>query len=147
MAIHDTPEKWAKDEIYRSSVLGIPCSIRLINLDKHRLIIVDNNSCNATKKVISSYYSHLFTNATNIGTAEAVNKGIRERKAGEVVCKADNDVVWNTPNWADELEDAVLSDPTIGILGCKRKRYLAEHVNPCEPDVSDDNGRQTGTVR
>jgi hypothetical protein len=43
----------------------------------------------------------------------------------------DNDVVVNHTGWADEIEDALNRDPTIGICGLKRKDFM--EVRPDHP--------------
>lgn len=111
-----------------------------VDWKRHRMAITDNSSCTETKELIMEYCPKLSrktgvilnTLNENIGTAEGVNLGMRWRHKGEVCCKTDNDVVWNTVGWADELEDTILSDATIGILGLKRKDIWQHvtHENP-----------------
>lgn len=107
-----------------------------VDFNKHRLIIVDNNSCEATKSLIkigSNWTGHkVITNEKNIGTAEAVNLAWKERKPGEHCVKMDNDVVIHHKNWLDELEEAVKREPRIGQIGLKRKD-LAE--SPLSKDL------------
>lgn len=133
MAIHDTVEN-GRTKYTQQCLLSL---YDTVNNSKHRIILVDNNSCVATKKLISAVQKS-FTNLTyiknseNLGTAGAINLGILKRNDGEVVTKTDNDVVWNTKGWADELEETILADPTIGVLGLKRKD-IWQHVNHENP--------------
>lgn len=133
IAIYDTEEN-RRTEYTQRCILSL---YDTVNNSKHRIILVDNGSCLSTKKLISAAqksFTNLsyITNATNLGTSGAINLGIAKRIPREVVCKADNDVVWNTKDWADELEATILSDPTIGILGLKRKDIWqhVSHENP-----------------
>ena len=70
--------------------------LKTVDFNKHRLIVIDNNSCNDTKQALKDfrYYfmqknNFLFcnyeviTNDENLGTAKAVNKGIKKRKNKE----------------------------------------------------------------
>jgi len=99
-----------------------------VDFDKHRLIVVDNNSCEATKDLLSDYDNwyrlEIITNKENIGTAKAINKAWSLRKDGEHLIKMDNDVEIFHKDWVDEMEEVInLSDrllKPIGILGLKR---------------------------
>lgn len=127
MAIYDTEENGRS----RYTAKSLQSLQDTVNWSRHKLILINNNSCEQTSNLLllAMTKGHRVINLSeNIGTAEAINLGIRERGVGEVVCKTDNDVVWNTQGWADELEDTILSDPTIGILGLKRKD-IWQHVN------------------
>lgn len=103
---------------------------RTVNWARHRMILVDNNSCQATKDVLSFYDKmssiSVVTLPSNIGTAKAINKAWARRKAGEHCIKMDNDCFIHYDNWIEEMEAAVELDPSIGIVGLKRKD-LAEH--------------------
>lgn len=133
MAIHDTDEN-GRSKYTQECLLSL---YDTVNNSKHRIILVDNNSCIETKKLISASqrsFTNLsfITNTENLGTARAVNMGLRQRIPNEVCCKTDNDVVWHTKGWADELEETILNDATIGILGLKRKD-IWQHVNHENP--------------
>lgn len=119
-----------------------------VNWNKHRLIIVDNGSCEKTKKLLSRFESisqtstgnfgwkidgmKIITNDVNLGTARAINQGLKYRQPGEYCIKIDNDVVINHTGWVDEMEAAIERDPTIGIIGLKRKdiNFDANHADP-----------------
>ena len=136
MAIFDTEENGRSKYTERC----LESLANTVDWNRHRISITDNNSCEETKLLIDKYAQKLTgktgiivnTLTENIGTAEAINLAIRERNEGEVVCKTDNDVVWNTLRWADKLEDTILADPTLGILGLKRKD-IWQHVNHEDP--------------
>lgn len=92
---------------------------------KHRIIVVDNGSCQRTKNYLerhkSIYGFEVITLPENIGTAKGINKAWKFRKPGEHCVKMDNDVVFYQEGWADRLEEAIERDPQIGIVGLKRK--------------------------
>ncbi len=121
MAVYDTEEN-GKSELTRKT---LNCLYDTVDFDKHRIIIVDNNSCKETKK----YLEHInlcigftiITLPSNIGTARAINKAWKLRRPGEHCIKMDNDVLIHSDNWADEMEQAIQRDPGIGIIGLKRK--------------------------
>jgi GT2 family glycosyltransferase len=96
-----------------------------VNLDRHRLVISDNGSCQETQDMYIRMGAGLsFTvikNGENLGTARAINRGWSLRKPGEHVLKMDNDVVVNHAGWADEMEEVFERDSSIGIVGLKRK--------------------------
>jgi GT2 family glycosyltransferase len=102
----------------------------------HRIVIVDNGSCEETKRILHLYSGYVgFTVIKlpeNIGTARAVNKAWQLRETGEHCIKMDNDVVIHQKDWADQLESAIARDPNIGIIGLKRKDCWEnpEHPEP-----------------
>jgi GT2 family glycosyltransferase len=108
-----------------------------VDFDKHRLIIVDNDSCEETKHIISEFLTCTNSNVEaieldeNIGTARAINKAWALRKKGEHLIKMDNDCLVNYSGWVDEMEEVIARDPSIGILGLKRKDLLE---NPWRTD-------------
>lgn len=116
---------------------------KTVSWAKHRLIIIDNGSCQETKDMLAetvfgihssykgligyhTYRPTIITLDENVGTARAINMGIKLRKDNETVVKIDNDCVINFNGWADELEEAIKRDPTIGICALKRVD-LEEH--------------------
>lgn len=133
MAVYDTEENkrtWMTDE----TILSLR---KTVDLEKHRLFIIDNASCQATKELLDSLQSiipfTLITNETNIGTAKAINLAWKQRNPGEHVIKMDNDVVIHQSGWVDLMEEAISREPIIGIIGLKRKD-LAENPNFPEGD-------------
>jgi len=123
MAVYDTEEN-QKSELTYQTLYSLR---RTVDLNKHRLFVIDNNSCRRTKDmldVMSKERHHEFTVITlpeNIGTAEAVNLGWKHKLPGENLIKMDNDVVIHSVGWVDELDRAIERDKTIGIIGLKRK--------------------------
>lgn len=133
MAVHDTEEN-------KRSEYTVKTLQHLLNTNKfneHRLIVVDNDSCEETKTIINSIITkndiiNVITNKNNIGTAEAINQGVKQRREGEYVIKIDNDVVISKIGWVDDMEEAMKLDQNMGILGLKRKDLEQNpyHENP-----------------
>lgn len=118
MCCHDTVEN--KRSEYTKQTLN--CLRWSVDWNKHRLVILDNGSCDETKQIIGSFsFATIINNDVNVGTARGVNQGLRLRKPGECACKIDNDVEIASSGWADELEEAIERCPEIGVLGLKRK--------------------------
>ncbi len=102
-----------------------------VDWSKHRLIVVDNGSCQKTKNVIKNIGERIhqmdyITLPENIGTARAINKAWQQRQPDEHAIKMDNDCMINFNDWIEEMEEVVTRDPSIGIVGLKRKD-LMEH--------------------
>jgi GT2 family glycosyltransferase len=97
--------------------------MQTVNMAKHRIHVIDNASCKATKKLLQDFAAHItiHTNGQNLGTAKAVNIAWKERQPGEHCVKMDNDVVIHQKDWCDDLEKSIELDPKIGIVGLKRK--------------------------
>jgi len=119
MACHDTEEN-GRSELTMKTIDSLCATV---DFDKHRLIIVDNNSCWKTKWMLVSagIWANIITLQENIGTARAINKAWALRRPGEHCIKMDNDVVINHAGWVDEMEAAINRDPLIGQVGLKRK--------------------------
>jgi GT2 family glycosyltransferase len=96
-------------------------------LDLHRFIIIDNGSCEETKKWLNDNKTdglcgyELLILPENIGTAEAINLGWMTRNEGEQCIKIDNDVVIREKDWIEQMEEVIERDPKIGQVGLKRK--------------------------
>jgi GT2 family glycosyltransferase len=134
MAVYDTEEN-KRSKITMECLDGI---YQTVDLKKHRLIIVDNNSCENTKELFTRFSGRRFieqviTLPDNIGTARAINQAWKLRQPGEHCIKMDNDIIINSPSWVDELEEAIRRDPTIGQVGLKRKDCWEWPGNP-HPD-------------
>jgi glycosyltransferase involved in cell wall biosynthesis len=129
---------WDTDENGRTAYTArtLKSLLDTVNFDRHRVVIVDNGSCADTKRILDLYSGyHGFTVITlpdNVGTAKAVNKGWELRKDGEHCVKMDNDVVIHAKGWADQLENAIALDATIGIIGLKRKDCWESPTYPDE---------------
>ena len=126
MACHDTDEN-GRTAFTEQTLLSLA---KTVNWRKHRLFIVDNNSCQKTKDLFRNYgLNDMFKGAAvlislpeNIGTAMAVNEGWRQRKPDEHCIKIDNDIVIHSNDWVEELEEVVLrASERIGQVGLKRK--------------------------
>lgn len=125
MAVHDTEEN-GRSEFTRKALCSINESVDWVD---NRIIIIDNGSCEETKKIYKSCGDYGFFNhngvvkylTDNIGTAKAINLALKERKPGEHCIKMDNDVVIHHEDWVDEMEAAIEREPQIGICGLKRK--------------------------
>lgn len=114
-----------------------------VDFNKHELFISDNGSCQEMLDYyewfameFELYYPKenltISYNGKNLGTAEAVNLGIRTRKPNQYVIKIDSDVTIDTEHWVDEMEECFERYPNLGILGLKRTELIQhpEHENP-----------------
>jgi GT2 family glycosyltransferase len=117
--------------------------IETVDFNNHELFISDNGSCQAMidyYKWFKPHFNNLFPkenliisyNGKNLGTAEAVNLGIRERKPNQYVIKIDSDVTIGKIGWVDDMEECFDRYPNLGILGLKRTELIQhpEHENP-----------------
>lgn len=130
MAVFDTEENGRSEYTERT----LESLRKTVDWARHRLVVVDNGSCERTKNLLLhlpmyGFYGYIpnckiITNDENLGTAGAVNQGLRLRNTGEYCVKVDNDVVVHSDGWVDELEEAIKRDPTIGVLGLKRKDLI-----------------------
>jgi len=127
MAVHDTEENGRSK--YTKETLDSLANT--VDREEHRIIIVDNNSCVETKKLLVKYHSwmniEIITNNENVGTAKAINQAWSLRQPNEVVVKMDNDVVINSYGWIEDMETAMRLE-NYGIVGLKRKD-LIQHPN------------------
>jgi len=140
MAVYDTVEnkrtEFTKQTLFGGggtffgSALGLIDSVRW---DNHRIIIVDNNSCVETKKLLQDFKRRVEHDALpfgdpvtiiplpeNVGTSKAVNKALEFRKPDEYFVKMDNDVLIHSFNWLEEMEAVMKRQTNIGVLGLKR---------------------------
>lgn len=124
MACYDTVENGRTK--YTSATLS--SLLKTVNFERHNLVIIDNGSAADTLSLLDRYetdfpYPERLTvvyNGKNLGTAKAINRGIRLRKPGQHVVKMDNDVVIANPGWVDEMEECIRRQPKIGLVGLKR---------------------------
>lgn len=110
--------------------------IKTINKETTEIVFIDNASCDKTKKFLKSieHYEgiHVLTNDKNVGTAEAINLGIHKYASKDTYCiKMDNDVTVVEYGWADKLARVIEKDPSIGVLGLKRRDL------PNQPDSKE----------
>lgn len=125
MAVFDTEEN-NRTELTERTLISLRDTV---DLDKHRLFITDNNSCEATKKLYESFVnkmgrSSIIYLAENVGTSRAINRAWQYREENEHAIKMDNDVVINQSGWVEQMEQAIARDNQIGIVGLKRKDIL-----------------------
>lgn len=104
-----------------------------VDWSKHRLVLVDNNSCLPTKNILALTKKSipnctLITLSENVGTARGINYGLRMREAEEVATKMDNDVVVHESGWADKMEKVFKKRPEIGVLGLRRNDVYGELI-------------------
>lgn len=131
MAVWDTEEN-GRTELTRRTLESL---FDTVDFRKHRLIVSDNNSCADTQKIYdnqSATYSVIYNNE-NLGTSRAINRAWQYRKPGEHAIKIDNDVVIHQSGWVDEMEEAIIRDSQIGIIGLKRKDIIQ---NTQHPDIN-----------
>lgn len=121
MCCHDTVEN--KRSKYTSQTLESLANT--VDFSEHRIIVIDNNSCEETKNILKDYdqFITVITNTENVGTAKAINQAWKYRKPNETVIKMDNDVVINNYGWIEEMELAMKLGG-YGILGLKRKDLM-----------------------
>lgn len=129
MAVFDTEQ----NDRSKYTAQTLECLAETVDWNKHRLVVVDNASCQDTKVLLENYSVpiKIITNETNLGTAKAVNMGIKLRRPGEHCVKLDNDIRIHQSDWVDEMEEAIGRDPNIGVLGLKRKDL---RQTPFDPD-------------
>ena len=123
MAVYSTAEN-KKDLQLRKTLQSL---WETVDFSKHRLIISINGSTPLTGEILFDYEEMIhdvIVNESNIGTAKAINKAWVKRAPGEHCIKIDDDVVIHSDGWADELEEAIRRDPSIGIIGLKRKDLI-----------------------
>lgn len=128
MCIHDTDS----NDRTRYTKECLKSLVRTVNISKHRIVLVDNNSCLETKKILNEYRGWnnitIITLSENIGTARGINYGLRMREPNEVACKMDNDVVVHENGWADKIEKVFKKRPEIGVLGLRRDDVYGELI-------------------
>jgi hypothetical protein len=135
IAVFDTIEN-QRTAITKKSFASIK---ETVDLDKHDLYLIDNDSCEETKDFLSDFIKDvprgtLITNEKNVGTAKAINMAWKQRKPGQHCIKQDNDVLFHEKGWVDLLEEAINRSPDkVGILALKRKD-LAENPNRPQND-------------
>lgn len=128
MCIHDT-ETNDRTKYTKECLKSL---VRTVDISKHRVVLIDNNSCLETKKILNEYKGWnnitIITLSENIGTARGINIGLRMRVDGEVTCKMDNDVVVHENGWADKMEKVFKKRPEIGVLGLRRDDVYGELI-------------------
>ena len=126
MAVYDTEEN-GRTKYTKETIESL---IETVDLKKHKLYLVNNNSCEETRKILDSYCwvntllnIYVIDNLENIGTAKAINQAWALKEPGEVLIKMDNDVVINNYGWIEDMETAMRLGG-YGIVGLKRKDLM-----------------------
>ncbi len=91
-----------------------------------KAVFINNASCDKTTKFLNEVKVENDINVmnleNNVGTAEAINLGWEKfAEPGDYLVKLDNDVTFSEFGWADKMKACLESDPSIGVLGLKRK--------------------------
>lgn len=131
--IYDTEEN-RRTEITKQFLSSLR---ETVNWDKHRLIIVDNASCDDTKQLFHDIsfdtpmpkWTVIFSDA-NIGTSRALNLALQQRQPNEHFIKIDPDIIIHQSGWVEQMEAAINRDPFIGIVGLKRKDLIQSTWHP-----------------
>ena len=121
MCIYDTTENRRTEYTIRM----LSSLANTVDLYKHRLVIVDNDSCEDTKDFLTSF-SKLFpvtiiTLKENIGIARAVNIAWGHRLPDQCAMKIDNDIIVNQNGWVEDMVIALKRNPEIGAVALKNK--------------------------
>jgi len=84
-----------------------------------KVIIVDNNSTDGTKKFITDFGKNIqiISNSENLGFAKACNQGAK-KASGKFLLFLNNDTV-PLPGWLEELLATANADADVGIVGSK----------------------------
>ncbi len=118
LCCYDTEENKRTEYTIRT----LECLLDTVDHKRHRIIVVDNGSCKATRQHLAILrHIKVITLAENIGTAKGINTAWKLRYECGNAIKMDNDVVINQNNWVEEMESAIAKDASIGIVGLKRK--------------------------
>lgn len=143
MATYDTPDN-QRSGLTRRTLESLA---NTVDWGRHRLVVVDNGSTDpATLAALEGMNGDdrawcsgwwlppgaVIRNAENRGTARAVNQAWQYRRSDEAALKCDNDFTVEQHGWLDMLEECVARDPTLGIVGLKRKDLEERpgHENP-----------------
>lgn len=135
MAVYSTDEN-KKDSCLEKTLYSLSSTVDLM---KHSLYLSINSKTEQTENIIDNWLFHvsngkfnfhIIRNETNIGTAEAINKVFALRQKGEHAIKIDDDVVIHSKDWIEVMEDAINRDPSIGIIGLKRKDCIEKVTHP-----------------
>lgn len=133
MTVHDTDEN-QRTEL---TIKTLDSLLTTVDCKKHRIIVVDNGSCQITKDYLEykNTLSHVgqggsfgqmydltvITLPENKGTSGGINEAWKVKKEGEHLIKIDNDCIIHKIGWVDDMEEAIERDPSIGIIALKRK--------------------------
>lgn len=131
MAVHDTDENQRTKYTIRTIEESIDTLAPWV-----KPYIVNNGSCKATTSYLNKLerkgHIHLINLPENVGTAKAINMAWAKRQPGQHCVKMDNDVVIHSSTWLYEMQEAIEREPSIGIIGLKRKDCW-ENTNHPDP--------------
>ncbi len=136
MAVYSTEEN-GKDDCLGKTLNSL---LQTVNFDRHRLMMCINAATHRTGDILTDFksiISKVIWNTSNIGTAKAINQIWKLRLPGEHCIKMDDDVVINSKDWADEMEEAIKTDGKIGQVGLKRKDCWETPLNE-NPDYKSE---------
>lgn len=98
----------------------------LAGLTETEVLVIDNNSSDATKQVVAEFTSsenpqfrYLFESKP--GKSRALNAGIREAR-GEIIAFTDDDCI-PSPNWVENILKEFDSDSELSVLGGRVELY------------------------
>jgi GT2 family glycosyltransferase len=117
------------------------------------VLVIDNNSTDATRQVVADYTSlenpeFRYLLESNPGKSRALNMGIREAK-GEIIAFTDDDCIPD-PKWLENILKEFDSDPELSVLGgrielhdendlpqsillSKRRMFVSHAKEVCDP--------------
>lgn len=133
MAIHNTPEN-GRDKLTERTLKSL---LQTVDWSRHRFFAVVNSTTDRTADMLFRFQKEIQCEDSeirflyeNIGTALAINIAWKSRRPGEHAIKMDNDVVIHRAGWVDDMEEAIIRDPKIGIIGLKRKDCIQHPGHP-----------------
>jgi len=129
MSVYSTEEN-QKDEYLEQTLDSL---WKTVDFDHHRLILSVNGATEQTHDIIDNFgriIHKVIWNEENIGTAEAINKVIHLREAGQHVVKIDDDVTIYRDGWIDLMQECIERDNQIGIIGLKRRDLIQTTWHP-----------------
>jgi GT2 family glycosyltransferase len=90
------------------------------------VLVIDNNSSDATRQVVDEYASlenpvFRYLLESNPGKSRALNVGIREAR-GEIIAFTDDDCIPDS-NWLENILNEFDSDPELSVLGGRVELY------------------------
>ncbi len=95
-------------------------------LTETEVLVIDNNSRDATKQVVAEYTSlenpvFRYLSETKPGKSRALNAGIHEAR-GEIIAFTDDDCI-PSPGWIETILKEFESDPELSVLGGRVELY------------------------
>lgn len=131
MVVYCTEES-NKDEHFKKTLQGLS---ETVDFSKHELGISINGHTEKTLETIKHFddiITYKYLNGINLGTSEAINKVLRNRKSGQHFVKIDDDIYVHDNGWLEQFEEVVYIDETIGQCAAKRNDLWenVSHENP-----------------